>query len=144
MELRLERTFDLELILSVVGHPEIKPQIWEEEPIIHLDERIYWLAAYKDGLVGIIAFYPINSVAYNPHSAILTRGIGLGTEMMKAGVKWMFENTGCLKVVAPPASYNKAMIRVYEKCGFRREGFSPKSFMFRNVLYDRIYMGLEK
>lgn len=152
--MRLERTFDAGLVRSVVGHPKIKPLLIEGDDVpVPLHDSIYYLAAredqYADGAVqdtvlGIVAFLPVNNVAWNPHIAILPEHRGRGTEAMAAAISWMFDNTPCEKIVAYPPSYNRPMIRVFEKCGLRMEGMSPKSFRWKGVMHDRLLMGKEK
>ena len=145
--LRLDRTSDVFLISRIVEHPEIKPQIWDSDDSVSipLHETIYHLVARLDGeVVGLVSFVPINSITWNPHISILPKYRGRGTDVMRLGINWMFENTPCIKLVAFPPTFKKAMIRVFEKCGFEHEGFSSKSFRFNDVIYDRLLMGLEK
>jgi RimJ/RimL family protein N-acetyltransferase len=137
----IERTFDERLIRSVFEHPEVRPQIWEGgEMPIPFHEHAYYLYAG----IGLVAFVPVNHVTWGPHLAVLPEHRGHGTEMLKEAVEWMFEKTPCLKLFADPPYFNKRVIRVFEKCGFQYEGFSPRSFLWRNVLHDRVLMGLEK
>jgi RimJ/RimL family protein N-acetyltransferase len=136
----LERTTDVALIKSIIEHPEIAPLIFEGEAQVPIHDSIYYLVAKE----GIVAFIPINSISWNPHIAVLPEYRGKGTELMQSGLEWMFKNTECKKVVAFPPSYNKPMIRVFEKCGFKQEGFSPNSFMFKGQIYDRLLLGIER
>ena len=133
------RTFDIERVKGVICHPEILPLVCDGEPAFPVHDSIYYLMP-EDG-AGVVAFLPINSITWNPHIAILPEHRGRGTGLMTEALNWMFENTPCRKVVAYPPSYNLPMIRVFEKCGFSREGFSPRSFEFRGQVYDRVLMG---
>ena len=145
--MRVERTFNLDIIKSIVEHPELRDLLTEDGEVVHVPSHpdIYWLLSYnKDILRGFVGFIPINSITWNPHIAILPEFRGCGTDTMYAGIQWMFQNTPCQKIVAYPPGYNKAMIRVFEKCGLHREGLSPDSFMFRGKVYDRILMGIER
>jgi len=145
--LTIERTLDPEIVAYVWNHPEIKPHIWdqpEEIPIL-MHPKIYHMAALIDGqLAGIATFMPINPVTWNPHLNILPHARGNGTDILKHAMDWMFANTSCLKMQALPACRRKAMIRVFEKCGFKLEGRSPKSFSFNGVIDDRLLMGIGK
>lgn len=152
--MRLERTFDAELVRSVIGHPQIKPLVLETDDVpVPMHESIYYFSAkdYRcadgavdDVLLGVVGFIPVNNIAWNPHLAILPEHRGRGTEVMEKAIEWMFANTPCEKVVAFPPAYNAAMIRVFEKCGFRVEGCSPKSFRWNGELHARLLMGKEK
>jgi len=151
----IERTADPTVVRQVVEHPGVRPHIHEGETAVPIPvhESIYYLAAkvqrYSEGavedvLIGVMAFLPVNGAAWNPHIAILPAHRGTGTEAMRLGVAWMFENTPCEKIVAHPPVFNTAMVRVFEKCGFRREGYSPRSFRWHGELHDRFLMGIEK
>jgi len=120
-----------------------------------LHETIYHLlaknATYVDGAVdevtvGIVSFIPINSVTWNPHIVVVPeyQGSGVGTAILLDAIEWMFSNTPCRKIVAYPPVFKGKMIRVFEKCGFKVEGYSPASFLWRGVLHDRVLMGLER
>lgn len=153
--MHVERTFDPELVRSIIAHPGIKPYTWEGEgePPVPMHESIYYLLAkderYADGAVedvtfGVVAFIPVNPVTWNPHMAILPQHRGTGTQAMNLAMRWMFENTPCRKLVAHPPAFNSRMIRVFEKCGFKTEGVSPKSFLWHGVMHARILMGADK
>lgn len=143
--MKLERVFDVSVIEAVIGHPEIKPLVYEGDVSLPSHENIYYLLATDaDKTLGVVCFIPVNSIAWNPHIAVLPEHRGCGTELMAKACWWMFDNTPCLKVVAYPPAYNAAMIRVFEKCGFTKEGFSPQSFMFKGVIHDRLLFGLGK
>lgn len=135
----MKRVFDIDLVKAVICHPEIQPAICEGEPSFPVHDSIYYLMP-EDG-AGVVMFMPINTITWNPHIAVLPEHRGRGSELMAAGCQWMFDNTPCRKIVAFPPAFNKAMIRVFEKCGFAHEGVSPNSFMFYGEMHDRILMG---
>ena len=153
--MRIERTTDERTIRNVLGNPTVVHEIWDEERElpVHVHDSIYWLSvndehhsdgAIEDVQVGIIEFVPMNAITWNPHIAILPQYRGLGTQAMKKAIAWMFLNTPCKKIFAAPPAFNTRMIRVFRKCGFKREGISPKSFPWRGEIHDRVLMGLEK
>lgn len=152
--MRIERTTDRAAVLRIVGHPSVKPLIWEgdDDPIVPIHESIYYLighderfsdGAVEDVAVGVVAFLPVNSICWNPHVAVLPEHRGRGTELVSEALRWMRSHTPCRKIFAAPPAYNAQMIRVFEKCGFHREGMSPKSFQFRGEIFDRVLMGKE-
>jgi len=151
--MRLERTFDVELVRSIIGHPEVKPLVLETEDVpVPLHEAIYYLVAkeerhadgaVEDQVIGVVAFIPVNGITWNPHIAVLPEHRGRGTEVMAAAMQWMLVNTTCRKLVAYPPAFNMRMIRVFEKCGFSVEGLSRRSFPWHGEIHDRILMGKE-
>lgn len=152
--MHVHRTYDVELLTRIATHPDIIGRISDpgRPPIIGMHPDIYWLVPkYDDGgqfedgeAIGFVAFIPATSIAWNPHIAVHPLHRGIGTELMRCGIKWMFEHTPCRKIVAFPPVYHGQMIRVFEKCGLRHEGISAKSFESDGTIYDRLVMGLEK
>lgn len=141
--MKLERTTDLALIKSVFLHPGIADEDMERLMPFPLVDMVYWLLAYEgDTLLGCITFFPLYGCAWNPHIGIFPAQRGCGTEVMRSGVKWMFENTPARKILAFP--FKPIMWRVYEKCGFRKEGWSPKLVDFNGELKDCLIVGIEK
>lgn len=150
----LERTNDAREIRGVFGHPDIRPLVYEGEgelpvplgdSIFHLlaKEECFADGAVEDRVLGMVTFVPMAPGTWNPHIAVLPGARGAGTEIMREGMRWMLENTPCRKVVAYPLAENVAMTRVFEKCGLRREGFSPRSYLWQGQMRDRVLMGKE-
>jgi RimJ/RimL family protein N-acetyltransferase len=137
----------------VIGHPEVRPHTYdlEGEIPVPMHESIYHLIAKEDfgfdpgmieaRVVGSVTFVPLNAITWNPHIGVLPEYRGRGTEVLRAAMEWVFVNTPCRKLVAHPPTSNPRMIRVFEKCGFVREGYSPASFPWRGQVYDRVLMG---
>jgi RimJ/RimL family protein N-acetyltransferase len=157
--LKLERTEDVERIKAIVCHPEVFPHITDDDELVYvpIHPKIYYLILQMDEPVeidaalpqdaGLVTFTPVNSCTWIPHVALMPeyRGFGLGVAAISLGMAWIFENVeACRKLVARPPEFNKAMIRVFEKCGFHQEGRSPKSFMRFGQLHDRVYYGFER
>lgn len=141
-------------VLGVVAHPGVRADLWDcEKPVAPMHATIYHLlakeerftdGAVEDAVVGLVSFAPMNGATWNPHIVVLPEHRGRGAELMALGLRWMFENTPARKLVAFPPVFKPAMVRVFEKCGFAREGFSPKSFPWRGEMHDRVLMGIEK
>jgi hypothetical protein len=155
--MRLERTEDVALISSIINHPEIKPHIildGQTDLPIPIHPSVYHLIPKIDvgvepGMIesipiGIVMFFPVNPICWNPHVCILPQYRGMGTEALMWGIEWMFSNTECKKLIAHPPVTNTAMIQVFKKLGFHLEGVSPKSVMKNGELVGRILYGLEK
>jgi RimJ/RimL family protein N-acetyltransferase len=67
---------------------------------------------------------------------------GLGTEAIKLVLGHAFNAIGLHRVSLRVVAYNVRAIRVYEKCGFVREGVERESACVGDVWYDDISMGL--
>ena len=150
--MRVERTEDVEFISSVLRHPDIADLVSDDGEVkLPIHPELYYLVPkieigvepgiIEERAIGCLAFAPVNYVTWNPHAAILPQYRGRGTEAMRLGIQWMRENTRCRKLVANVPEYNARMIRVFQKCKFQHEGFSPGSALKRDVLYGRVLMG---
>lgn len=151
--MRVERTEDVGLIYLILATPGISEWIGDDGGELNLviNPKIYYLLAkieigvepgmIEEKVVGCMAFGPINGITWNPHLAILPQYRGHGTQALQAGIDWMFKNSPCEKLVAYPPSYNFAMVRVFEKCGFVHEGYSPDSVRKNGLLHGRHLMG---
>lgn len=151
--LRVERTEDVESMYSILRTEGIEEWIGDDgsELLLPVHARIYYLlakieigvepGAIEDRIIGCMAFQPVNGITWTPHLAILPQYRGMGTAALRAGIAWMFESTACRKLFAAPPEYNKAMARVFEKCEFNQEGFSPASVRKDGVLYGRNLLG---
>ncbi len=153
--MRLTRTTDPQEVRAVFEAPGVREHIWDraERMPVPIAPTIYHLLAkeqrFSDGsvedcMIGALMFVPMNLIAWNPHIAVLQKYRGCGTELMRAGMEWMYENTPCEKLLAYPPEFNAPMIRVFEKCGFAREGYSPRSFRWHGALCGRLLMGADK
>lgn len=142
----LRRTTDRSAIRGILENEQVRPFIFDGtgDIPVPVSEEIFHLLAREDAVIGIVSFVPLAPGAWNPHIAVLPEYRGNGTEIMRRGVAWMFENTDCRKMVAFPPVHNMAMVRVFEKCGFEREGMSTKSYFWRGEMRDRLMMGLNK
>lgn len=155
--MKIERTESLIFIKEVLDHPQLRPLMVDDgtpeewQPSLH--PLLYYLVptievfdegVVSDTAIGVLLFAPVNFCTWNPHIAILPKYHGRGTDAMLAGLAWMFSRTPALKMTAFPPVYNPRMIRVFEKCGFLKEGVSVKSILRHDTLHDRIVMGLEK
>jgi RimJ/RimL family protein N-acetyltransferase len=139
----IERTVDMKLIESVAFHPAVKKDFGSGQDKMVLHDLVYWLTPTIEGvLIGIIVFFPLYGVAWNPHIAILPEHRGNGTEVMRLGVAWMFANTECRKILAFP--WKPIMMRVYDKCGFRIEGQCRKLIAVDGAPTDCLIFGKEK
>lgn len=144
--MKIERTNDPRLVRSIICDPGVKPFIWEEgEPPVLLGEDIYCLIASDgDAQMAVVLFVPMNGAAWSAHIAVLPVFRGRGESIMKAAMAWMFQYTPCVKVCGEAPEFNARVLRLFEKCGMRMEGFSPMSFPWHGELHGRFLLGIEK
>jgi len=145
----IARTFDKDIIDSVLKHPAIKSFIEDDQcqdieyPLI---DPIYYLAAWEDDTIaGMFVIFGINGVTADAHSSVLPGFYGeKAREAGRAAINWVFTNTDFLKINGSTPVCNPRAIRYAEDIGFSREGLNKKSYMRHGKLYDQIYFGVER
>lgn len=150
--MRIERTFDMELVKAVLTHPAIYPHITDDgcppidefEPADH--PSFYRLAVYDgEDVAGLFLFHPANMVCYEGHICLLPAHQGGDTRAAaKSALAWMFENTPCQKIMARVPAKNLPARRAVERAGMLEEGKLRKSLLKDGVLQDQILYGVEK
>lgn len=147
--MRIERTYDLNVINYVLKHPKIKDYVEDDlsgnvEYFIH--DKLYYLAAYEgDIIAGMFIFHPLNTVTVGAHSAVLPGFYGKkAREAGKLAIKWIFDNTRFMKINGSTPINNKLALKFNEDLGFKSEGINKKSYLKNGELYDQIYFGLER
>lgn len=99
------------------------------------------LVEYGGTPIGYIQFYPIEPetrVEYGYPEDETIYGLdqfigepeywnrGVGTQLVKLMVSYLFRERGAQRVVLDPETWNLRAIRVYEKCGFRKVKLLPE------------------
>ncbi len=68
-------------------------------------------------------------------------GQGLATDAIRSLCQFAFINLGLRKLTAGLMSVNPAMLRVFEKLGFQREGLFRQQDRYEDGYADHIYLG---
>ncbi len=146
---------ELEYVDFVMRHPSIYPHISDDlspeageftaAPLL-MGPRIIFLRPVVEGFgAGVFLFHPWNSVTYEVHSCVLPGFRGkTAVEASRLAAAWMFENTGCRKIITQIPARNRAAYALAHRAGFRAEGVNKRSFLKDGTLYDQAFMGLLK
>lgn len=120
----ISRTFDTELIKSVLCHPAIWPCIAPagmepagfEPPI---DDQHFYLATHDPELTGLFIYHPVADGVMKTHHHVLPEYRGnKSIEYSNASVDWIFSNTGTQRIIcAIPENYQNVIAHA-KKCGF--------------------------
>jgi RimJ/RimL family protein N-acetyltransferase len=150
--LRALENEDNEMLLNLINDPKTEELLGGSSwPVSESDQR-KWLErqeinastlrciiAIKEDLknaIGTVILGEIDQKNGTGHIHIKmkqgnVRGKGYGTDAVKTMVKYAFDELRLHCVYANIISYNDVSVRLFERCGFQREG----------VLRDRIYKG---
>jgi len=138
------RTFDYDLIMDIMTHPDIYPYISDDGSPSQEDfspiqsDDIYYLICEA----GLFMYHPHNCITVEVHSCVLPEYRGKSVAYAKASVEWMFENTKYRKVITQVPSYNKRALVYAQKAGLEIEGTNRMSFMKNGKIYDQTILGV--
>jgi len=115
---------------------------WFEDYLKKSDEKIFAIDTEEGGHVGNIG---LHSIDFKNRKATLGIVIGekkywnqgYGTDAIRALLKFAFRELNLNKVILDVLDNNKRAIRVYEKCGFTREG-TRREEVFKDGSYRDI------
>lgn len=159
--LRALRRDDSQRVLKWVNNPKLKyltgtvypisdveHEKWFENKLLEKHNKAFGIEE-KDSkdLIGIIG---LNSTDFINRQAELyvyigeekILGKGLGTDAIKALVKFAFDELNLHRISLVVFSYNNRAIRVYEKIGFKTEGILKESLYKAGKYHDKILMAI--
>ena len=146
----IERTFDTELVRSIIGDKELFRRTGDESINWYDPENQddnYYLSVIRDNdVIGIILFHvTISPFCYQGHVNYLPKYWGSGlAEYTKEAIQWMFDNTNCIKVVAYAPDYYPEVLKHAIKSGLKIQGYLTNSTMIDGKLDSQTILGVEK
>ncbi|MEW5709849.1 MAG: GNAT family N-acetyltransferase [Pseudomonadota bacterium] len=152
---RIERTFDAELVRKILTHPQIYPHVSDDgsPPPEEFDPResvrndaMYFLVPMAaERPAGLYVIYPHNSIMYEVHACILPEYRGAAArEAARAMVQWVFAHTPCRKLIALVPAFNRLAHQYARRVGFMDVGVITRSYLKAGVLYDQHLLAIEK
>jgi RimJ/RimL family protein N-acetyltransferase len=144
--MKIERTRDLTLIASILGHPAIWPHIHEDgtkapDPVDH--DGLHWLLVSDDAPAGVFLLHARSAMCYEMHTCLLPRIWGAGAnEAARLLLSHAFGPMGAAKLVTNVPASNRAALRFAKANGMREEGVNRESFLKDGVMQDQIMLGI--
>lgn len=110
-------------------------------------EPLHWIVEVDDRAVGATALRGLRPRERHARFSIAlfdtsVWGRGIGTTVTRLVLWYAFEHLTLHRVELSVLAGNKRAIRVYERCGFRREGRERESAIVSGVWQDDIIMGI--
>lgn len=147
-----ERTFDLDLIRTIVTHEKIWPHVADDgagrpEDYRPVDHPAIWYVLVLSGheLMGVWIFNPQTSACWEIHTALLPKAWGtLAHRAARFIVPWVWEHTTCRRIVTNVPVYNRLALAFAKGAGMEQYGLNPKSYQKDGKLYDQILLGISK
>ena len=142
---------DIPRLNALFGHESIWPFIKDESAPESLRYRVGELYLSTPGTLVLspipesaFVYKLRNGITFEVHANVLKDSREDALSAALSSVRWMFENTGCLKIVAYVATCFPNVCGFTKKCGFDEEGKMKKSVLRDGTLYDQIIYGLTK
>jgi RimJ/RimL family protein N-acetyltransferase len=147
-----QRTYDYDLIESIMTHPQLYEAAADDfaptresfQP--RTDSDIWYiLVRFAGNVIGLFALAPQNAICWEVHTRLLPAAWGpIARAAAAALVPWVWENTGCRRLVTVCPSYNRLAIRFAERGGMTRYGVNPQSWQKGGALFDQVLLGISK
>jgi len=146
----VERTFDTDLIRSIISTPRLKARIGDatvEDFDPQNQENLYYISCVLDGsVVGFVLFHPFNSLACcQGHINFLPKFWGGALhELTRMAIDWMFEHTQFIKIVALIPDYYPLVLKHALAAGMKKEGYLINSVISNGKPDNMTLVGVDK
>lgn len=148
--IRFERCFDSALVRHIITHPDIWRHVTDDsapsaECYQPPDPTLVHYLIVRDGdeILGLFMLHALNSVCWEIHTCLLPWA--WGSRAMEAGClvsEWVFEHTGCRRIVTNVPVYNRLALAYAKRAGLVEYGCNPASFLKDGKLHDQILLGI--
>lgn len=124
-------------------------EIWYHQAIKNPANKFFTIKTPKGLHIGNIELNSIDWINRSLEIGILIGerdywGKGVGTEATLLMLDFIFLQMDFNRVYLNVSSHNKNAIKLYEKCGFKKEGLQKKAFYFNNNYHDVLEMNILK
>ncbi|MCH3919890.1 MAG: GNAT family N-acetyltransferase [Sphaerochaeta sp.] len=157
--LRAVEEADNAMLLSLINDPDTEMMLGGSSWPVSESEQLKWfehqersrdvlrciVALKEDGkAIGTIILSEIDQKNATGHIHIKMskdggRGKGYGTDAVNTMVQYAFEELRLNCIYANILSYNEASIRLFERCGFKRDGILRQRVFKKGQFYDLFY-----
>lgn len=144
----------MELVREILTTPALYRMITEDgSPLIEefqpTEHPQVWNVLAYDGteLLGCFLFHPENSICWQVHTCLLPSALtvaGRSVEVACGLIRWIWENTRCLRITTHVPDFNRLALRFALKAGMIRFGYNDMSFLKNGKLYGQTYLGISK
>lgn len=144
--MKIERTFDMNVVDAIIKHPMIYPHVHDDSvkefyPQDH--DGFYWMLVSEEKPVGVFLVHATNSSCYEIHTCLLPEIWGdKANKAARLVGDYIFYELGAKKIVTNVPRYNKHAFRFAKTNGMQMEGVNRKSYLHNGKLEDQIFLGV--
>ena len=153
--MKIKRTFDSDLVNSIIRHPDIFPLVKDdsfESPedfdcqsmIANSRNVVLSVLDDKDTVVGVFIFIALNDTTFEVHTNLLSKC--RKNNALAAAVKardFMFTATPCSRLVTRVPEFNKPAFNFSKLNGFEVDFIREKSFSYNKKLFNQTFLSLD-
>jgi RimJ/RimL family protein N-acetyltransferase len=137
-------------LLGGAVRPRVAEQVqgWYKQHVEDKDGNLFAIRLRESET--LIGFIELDDILWNSGSAWYAiaigdrnaRGKGYGTEATRLALQFAFDELNLHRVQLTVFAYNEPAIKVYERCGFKREGAFRDQIYRDGVRYDNYLYGI--
>lgn len=149
--IKFEPTADAAEIKKIVTTPYIWSELSDDydgdpadyQPKIH-QQVLYVLVRDGDSIIGLLIFSMHSPICWEVTIAMLPEGKGRALETGKAGLRWIFTKSPCLRIIGRVLKSNRLALKLNKAVGFKVYGVNPKCIMRNGKLEDFVLFGISR
>jgi len=146
-----ERTFDREAVRGILTHPNVyrhlgddgAPPVETFEPQMH-PAIWYILPIYGGQPAGCFVLHPKSVACWEIHAALLPPAWGWSAFILARAIQWIWEKTGCRRLVAEVPSYNRLALKLARGAGMMEFGVNCHSWLKGGKVHDQVLFGISR
>jgi RimJ/RimL family protein N-acetyltransferase len=112
--------------------PDQNPVIW------------YVLCWSGETFYGLLTFAPVNAITYQVHCCLLPESFGRTAEVLRAGFRWFWRQSGSQRVEARIPSFNRLALRLANKAGMMEMCEMKRSFLKHGKRWDEVLLAIDR
>lgn len=146
--MRFELTEDLCAVKYILTHPKVYSHLVDDfaPPAGEFKPRgdIWNVLIYSNSgaLLGLFCCWPVNTVLWEIHVALLPEGLGRDTH--KRFLEWFWPRTDCQRLMTSVPEFNRLAVRFAISAGFSQFGINEQAFQKDKKLHNVVMLGINR
>jgi len=150
--MKIVQTRDADLVKRIITDPRIYPWVTEDDapPVERFDcagvvdaPGVYFLSPLDGAdVAGVFMVHRHTSSIYEVHTCILPKYWGRSIEAARALIAWVFDNTGCRKLITLVPENNRHALALAKNAGMQEQGCITQSYLKGGKMLDQIILGI--
>jgi len=140
----VKQTSNLEEVKSILIDPDIYARITEDGAPESIDyivpKNVIYIVDEKSR--ALMIYHWLSDWCLQCHVQVIPRHRSIAYDFGQAALKWAWDNTEAVKIVAQIPEIYEDVLKFAEKSGFILEGINERSYVKNGNIYAQVYLGL--